>query len=57
MYLCCILCIIFLVHPCDRSDNGGCQQKCNKDGDEFTCSCDKGFKLADDKAACSKSEY
>ena len=41
-----------LVHPCDRIDNGGCRQKCIKKGQEHTCLCNVGFKLAIDGKSC-----
>ena len=54
IYLC-ELCF-FLVHPCDLPTNGGCDQVCNKDGVNASCSCDDGFKLADNGLACNKSK-
>ena len=42
----------FLVHPCDRRNNGGCRQKCNKKGKGHSCSCYNGFVLAGNKRNC-----
>ena len=44
----------FSVHPCDRTDNGECQQNCTKKGEIGVCSCDDGFKLNEDKKTCQK---
>ena len=33
------------VHPCDEEDNGGCSDKCDKDGDEAKCSCPELMEL------------
>lgn len=50
--------IFLLVHPCDRNDNGGCNQICNKDGDDVQCGCAAGFKFADnDNKTCVISKY
>ena len=44
-----------LVHPCDKLTKGGCQQTCNKDGENFTCSCiPDDYILAEDKKQCNK---
>ena len=48
---------ISLVHPCDKEDNGGCQQKCEKDGDVGKCACQEGFKLAGDGKNCEKGLF
>ena len=47
MYWC-----LYLVHPCDKGSNGGCNQVCNKVGDDFTCSCNEGYTLSVDKESC-----
>ena len=39
---------LFLVHPCDRKNKGGCDQICTKNGDKYTCSCKSGFRLTSD---------
>ena len=44
--------IYFLVHPCDKDSNGGCNQKCIKDGGNYTCGCNENFKLTDDGKTC-----
>ena len=44
----------YLVHPCDRKDNGGCNQVCDKEGDNKTCSCDEGFELLPDGVNCKE---
>ena len=40
------------VHPCDKETKGGCEHVCNKDGDEAKCSCNDGYKLAEDGQEC-----
>ena len=48
----------FLVHPCDKKDNFGCEHKCNKDGSHGYCSCEEGFKLREkDEKKCDKSRH
>lgn len=49
-----ILIPLFSVHPCDQPDKGGCEQICNKKGDEGQCGCNEGYKLVDGKT-CEKS--
>ena len=44
--------LLFLVHPCDNPNNGGCRQICNKRGKGFYCSCNNGFRLARNKHNC-----
>lgn len=46
---------IVTVHPCDRPDNAGCEQVCNKEGDNGVCACNEGYKLVGN--ACNKSKY
>ena len=41
------------VHPCDMN-NGGCNQKCVKEGKKAACRCKKDFKLEDDGKTCVK---
>ena len=44
------------VHPCDKADKGGCDQTCEKKGEEERiCSCGVGFKLNADGQKCDKS--
>merc|ERR1712159_258115 len=43
-----------LAHPCDRRDNGGCTQKCTKNGTEHTCGCHNDFELDKDGFTCNK---
>ena len=50
----CIKLTFFLVHHCDEEENGGCSQKCVKDGDKVQCSCNKGYELEEDGKSCSK---
>ena len=45
---------LFLVHPCDKKDNGGCEHTCTKKGMEFACECNEDFKLNKDLKTCSK---
>ena len=45
-----------LVHPCDKPDNGGCSQKCEKDGDNAKCGCDEGYELNKDNKTCKESK-
>ena len=42
------------VHPCDKGDNAGCNQKCTKEGAGFVCECSEGYKLGEDNATCNK---
>lgn len=48
--------LIFIVHACDKGNNGGCSQVCEKDGEAFECKCNKGFKLLSDKVTCELSK-
>ena len=46
-----------LVHPCDKADKGGCEQTCEKKGEEdLVCTCGEGFKLNADGKKCDKSK-
>jgi len=45
---------LILVHPCDKADNGGCSQICNKKNETHACSCEAGFLLKRDKMTCKK---
>lgn len=49
-----IIFTIYLVHPCDEENNGGCSQICNKRNEKHECSCEVGFILKKDKRACKK---
>ena len=43
-----------LVHPCDQ-DNGGCEDKCVKEGAKFSCVCNAAGKvLGHDQKSCVK---
>ena len=43
------------VHPCDRKNNGGCQQTCLKTtGLNYKCACRKNFELEEDGKTCEK---
>ena len=44
----------FPVHPCDKPDNGGCNQNCTKEGDKAKCVCKEGYKLEDDGKICTR---
>ena len=44
-----------LVPPCELTENGGCDQKCENDGEEAVCSCGEGFKLNKNNKKCDKS--
>ena len=44
----------YLVHPCDKANNGGCSQICNKRNEKHECSCENGFVLEEDKTNCRK---
>ena len=46
-----------LVHPCDREGKGGCEHKCNKDGELVECSCTEGYELLEDNLSCKKSKF
>ena len=41
------------MHPCDRPGKAGCDQKCVKNGTNFTCTCEQPqFLLAEDGKSC-----
>ncbi len=46
--------VYYLVHPCDETRNGGCNQICNKRKEKHECSCEAGFVLGEDKSTCKK---
>ena len=48
---------VFLVHPCDKDNNGNCEQICTKKGDWAKCDCNNGFKLAPNETSCIKSNF
>ena len=49
--------LLLLVHPCDKPTKGGCEQVCDKKGDEALCGCKEGYKVsAEDKSKCTKSK-
>ena len=54
---CKYLFFILPVHPCDKKTKGGCEQVCNKDGDNVICSCEpaEDFTLNTDGKTCDKS--
>ena len=47
------------VHPCDKATKGGCEQVCNKDGENAKCSCEpaEDFTLNADGKTCDKSKF
>ena len=45
---------LYLVHPCDEANNGGCSQICSKRKEKHVCSCEPGFALEKDKTTCKK---
>ena len=45
------------MHLCDRGNNGGCDDVCNKNGEGVTCSCKLYYKLADDGVTCEIGLY
>ena len=45
------------VHPCDRENNGGCDQICIKAKKKSKCGCREGFHLLPDQLTCDKSKY
>lgn len=49
--------IFLLVHPCDKPARGGCEEFCNKDGENVVCTCGLGFVLARDGKSCDKSNH
>ena len=42
------------VHPCDQEEQGGCEHNCVKQGSNFKCNCNEGFKLSKDGKKCEK---
>jgi len=42
------------VHPCDGHTRGGCNQLCNKSGDQARCSCVSGYHLSGNQKTCVK---
>ena len=45
------------VHPCDKETKGGCDQICNKDGDDAVCSCNEpDYKLGEDGKSCEEGD-
>lgn len=46
------VCISSLAHPCDLHSNGGCAQICNNYVIDYNCSCNEGYKLAEDLKNC-----
>mgnify|MGYP001970945939 CR=1 FL=1 len=45
------------VHPCDRTNKGGCRHICTKDKKKPVCSCKKGFSLEEDGESCEIGEW
>ena len=48
----------FSVHPCEKKEKGGCEEKCVKGvGLKFTCACpQEGFELDTDGKSCKFSK-
>ena len=46
---------LYLVHPCDKANNGGCSQICNKRNEKHECSCEPGFVL-ENNTTCKKGQ-
>ena len=46
--------ISILVHACDKTNNGGCSQICNKKNETYKCSCNSGFVLGKDGKSCNE---
>ena len=44
------------VHPCDKPDNGGCSDKCAKDGEDTKCGCNDGREMTDNGKTCKDSK-
>ena len=40
------------MHPCDRDNQGGCDQICLKDGKMAKCTCREGYELSEDGITC-----
>ena len=52
-----VLFFFISVHPCDQGANAGCEQVCNKKGDDPLCGCNDGFKVSEeDQTKCEKSK-
>lgn len=47
---------LLLVHPCDTTKNGGCDQICNKRNHTYECACKEGFALGEDRQMCSEGK-
>ena len=45
----------FIWDPCDEATKGGCEQICNKDGDNAVCACDSQHFLNVDGTSCDES--
>ena len=48
--------IFHLVHLCERENNGGCAQICNKVGDKVKCTCRTEFELSEDGMTCEEGK-
>lgn len=48
--------ILLLVHPCDTTNNGGCNQICNKRNHTSECACQDGFALGEDRQTCREGK-
>ena len=45
------------MHPCDKPSKGGCEQMCEKMGNEAICKCNAGYTLEADGQSCSEGKY
>ena len=45
------------MHPCDQPDKAGCEETCEKKGDEAVCGCPDEYQLAGDGKSCEPGIY
>ena len=45
------------MHPCDQPDKAGCEETCEKKGDEAVCGCPAEYQLSADGKSCEPGIY